>query len=65
MIYQPSGCAEKPRRMAFVDKHQRIVAIGQVTDLGQRRHVAVHREHAIGDDHFDPSRRRLELGLKI
>ena len=29
---------------------QRVVALGQVADRGERRHVAVHREHAVGHD---------------
>ena len=36
--------------MRLVDDNARAVALGELDDGGERRHVAVHREDRIGDD---------------
>ena len=47
--------ADEADRVRVVDEHQRAELVGQVADLGERRDVAVHREHAVGDDHAEPA----------
>ena len=42
--------AEDAERVRLVDHQARAVAVAELGDLGQRRHVALHREHAV-DDH--------------
>ena len=52
--------------MRVVDEHERVVRVGQVADLGERRDVAVHREDPVGHD--DPSAGtgcRDELRLEV
>jgi gamma-glutamyltranspeptidase/glutathione hydrolase len=46
----PPPCAEHADRVRVVDHHQRLVALREVADLGQRRDVAVHGEDAVGRD---------------
>ena len=36
--------------MALIDHHQSIVLLGEVAYLVHRSDIAVHREHAVGDD---------------
>ena len=52
--------------MTFVDHHECIVFFGEITDLVDRCHVAVHREHAVG--HNDAEAlflRGLQLTFKV
>ena len=42
--------AQRAGAVRLVDHHARVVAAGELDDLGQRRDVAVHREDAVGDD---------------
>ena len=42
--------AEQEGRVRLVDQHARAVALGDLEDLGQRAHVAVHRVDALDDD---------------
>ena len=37
--------------VGIVDHDHGVVALSQLDDLRQRRHVAVHREDAVGDHH--------------
>ena len=39
--------------VAVVDQHQRIVAVGERADVGELRHIAVHREHAVSRDQLE------------
>ena len=50
--------AERAGAVRLVDDHAGVVAAGELDDLGQRGDVAVHREHAVGDD-----QRAAPLGL--
>ena len=43
--------ADEPDRVRVVDHDHRVVAIGELNDLWQWRHVAVHREDPVGDHH--------------
>ena len=54
-----AGGSQHAGRMAVIDDHRRIIALGQVANRRQRSHGAVHREDAIGDD--QPSPRPLGL----
>ena len=45
--------AEMPGRVAVVDQHQRAIAVGEPADLLELRHIAVHREHAVGGDQLE------------
>ena len=38
-----------PERVRVVDHHDRAVPLGDLDEVGQRSDVAVHREHAVGD----------------
>ena len=52
--------------MAFVDHHQRVVFVGERADLFQLGDMAVHREHAVGDDEPEAGvRRRFQAGLQF
>ena len=42
--------AQHARRVGVVDHDRRLVSLGHVADARERRDVAVHREHAVGDD---------------
>ena len=42
--------AHDTSRVRLVDHNQRVILLGQITDLVHRRHVAVHREHTVGCD---------------
>ena len=51
----PRPCSpDEPDRVRVVDHHHGVVALGELADLTQRRHVAVHREHAVGRDEPPP-----------
>ena len=41
---------EEPGRVALVDEGERAVPLGQLADVGERRHVAVHGKDAVRDD---------------
>ena len=45
--------AEMPVRVAVVDHDEGAVALGEVADLRQLRHVAVHGEDAVGGDQLE------------
>ena len=47
--------AERARAVGVVDDRAQAVALGELDDLGQRGDVAVHREHAVGDDQGAPA----------
>ena len=64
---RPRARPPRPRRarrgrragaVRLVDHHARVVALRQLDDPLERRHVAVHREHAVGHD-----QRAAALGL--
>ncbi len=44
--------AQRARGVCLVDDDQRPMAARERNDLRQRRDVAVHREHRVGDDHI-------------
>ena len=46
---RPPG-PERAQRVRLVDQDPRVVAVGELDDLRQRRDVAVHAEHAVGGD---------------
>ena len=43
--------ADEPDGVRVVDHDQRVVLVGEIADLVERRDVAVHREDAVGGDH--------------
>src|SRR5690606_38489718 len=45
-----AGRTEEARRVAVVDHDERLVAVGELSDVGERGDVAVHAEHAVGRD---------------
>ena len=45
--------------MALVHHHQRVIFLGQVTDLVHRGDVSIHRENAVG--HYDAVTLHLRL----
>jgi hypothetical protein len=47
----PRRRARARRSVRLVDDQAQPVGVGEVEQLGQRRDVAVHREHRVGDDH--------------
>jgi hypothetical protein len=57
-----TGRSDKAHRVRVVDHHERVVAVGQVADLVQRRKVTVHREDAVGDNEPAPG---AAGGLKL
>ena len=52
-VPRPVG-PKKPGGVAVVHHDERVVALGQVADLGERRDVAVHGEDAVGGDQARP-----------
>ncbi len=46
----PSAGTQRTDAVGLVDDQPEPVSLRQFDDLGQRRHVAVDREHAVGDD---------------
>ena len=42
--------ADNAGAVALVDHHQGVILLGQIADLVDRCHIAVHREHAVGGD---------------
>ena len=50
----PSVPAEDAGGMGVVDEHRRACRLGRLDDPGEWRDVAVHAEHAIGDDEDQP-----------
>ena len=52
--------AQRTGGMGLVDHHAGVVGLGELDDLQQRGDVAVHREHAVGDDQRAPAARLLE-----
>ena len=54
---------EHSRGMAVVHHNQRVMPLGEVTDLRQPGHVAVHREDAVGGNEPQPTARGLLQAL--
>jgi hypothetical protein len=55
MVDAPSPVApEDARRVGVVDHDGRTELLGRLDDAGERRDVAVHREHAVGHDEDQP-----------
>src|SRR5690606_13822375 len=52
---------DEPGSMSLIDHYQRVIFVGQVTDLVQRRHQPVHREHAVGN--YDLETRPVLISL--
>ncbi len=52
----PARLAEHARGVGVVDHDRRAVLLGSGHDRGQRRDVAVHAEHPVGDDEDQPVR---------
>ncbi len=48
--------AQHPRRVGVVDEDDGLRLFGRLDDRRQRGDVAIHREHAIGDDQDRPLR---------
>ena len=59
-----AGLAEEAGGVAVVHHHERVVALGQVADLGERRDVAVHGEHAVGGDQPRPRAARPPVSCR-
>ena len=58
--------ADESDGVRVVDHDHRVVTLGQLADLRERRHVAVHREHAIRDHHAETCLRAvLQLALEV
>jgi hypothetical protein len=58
--------ADEAHRMAVVDHHQGIVALGEVANAGEVGDDAVHREHPVGGDQPKARvMRLLEPGLEV
>ena len=51
LVRAPAVRADETDRVRVVDHDRRVVTLRKVADLRQGRHVAVHREHAIGHHH--------------
>ena len=49
-----SVAAEHAGSVRVVDHHDRAVFLGRLAQAGQRADVAVHREHAVGDQQLLP-----------
>ncbi len=47
---------EHPGRMRVVDHHDRAALLGDLDERRERRDVAVHREHAVGDQQLAAAR---------
>ncbi len=45
--------------MRIIDDHQRVIALRELADAGQRSEGPVHRKHAVRDDHPCPRWRSL------
>ena len=43
-----TGCSHHSCRVRLVDHHQRVVFFSQIAYFIYRRHVPVHRKHAVG-----------------
>jgi hypothetical protein len=39
--------------VAFIDQHGGLVVLGEIADFGQFGDVAIHGEHAVGDDELE------------
>src|SRR3712207_8974672 len=52
--------AKRSGGMGLVDHHAHVMALGQLHDVRQRRDVAVHGEHRVGDDQRAPPVRSEE-----
>src|SRR5207249_11026770 len=66
LVRAPAVRADETDGVRVVDHDRRVVTLRKVADLRQGRHVAVHREHAIG--HHHPETRTcalLELALEV
>ena len=54
-----AGLSHHACRVALIHHNECVVFLGQVANLVHRCHVAVHREHAVGDDDAEA------LGLRL
>ena len=55
MIHRPAAVAAKDAgRVGVVDHHDRAVPFGNFHQSGQRSDIAVHGEHAVGDQQLAP-----------
>jgi hypothetical protein len=48
------GFADKASSVGVIDEHHGVVLLCQRDNLAQLGHIAVHGEHAVGDDHTEP-----------
>ena len=61
-----TGLADHASGVAFVHHHHGVVFLGKFVNLVERANVAVHREHAVGDDEAEAAALRvLQLLLKV
>ncbi len=56
--------AEHAEAMGVVHDEPGVVTLGQRQQLGQRRDVAIHAEHRIGDDELDVGLAVRQQGLE-
>src|SRR5260370_42664461 len=49
-----AGAPEDTGRVSVVDHHDRAVSLRDFDQGGQRRDVAIHREHAVGNEQLSP-----------
>ena len=42
--------AQHPRGMRIVDHRDRAIVLGQIGDSIERRDIAIHAEHTVGDN---------------
>ena len=61
---RPPG-PEGAGRVRLVDRQQAAVSPGQLDQAGERRDVAVHREHPVGDDQPRPVAGVAQAGLEV
>ncbi len=55
MIHQAAAAlADYALAVGIVDHGDEPVALGNLVELVERRHVAVHAEHAVSDEHAAP-----------
>ena len=64
--------AEHAGGVSLVHEHAQTMALRELDDLGQWRHIAIHREHAVGDDHraatlgaLDPPAQVLDVTVLV
>ena len=49
-----SPLAQDAGGVSIVDDEHGVMLAGEASDLGERRDIAVHGEHALGQDEFRP-----------